>query len=101
MVLAAATVVAKKPPTVASTGDAVSQPELHPFAQLRRQSSHHRFLDQVRRIAGAEVHRDDQFVLEPVGPLDVVVQMEVAVLVNLLTLMFRPKKRQLGDKNLG
>src|SRR5262249_39339911 len=62
----------------------VSQPELDPLAQRRRELGVEQAAHFLRMIACAEVRADDQLVLEPVRTLDEIVEVHVAELVDLL-----------------
>ena len=50
-------------------------------------------------VSGAEMRGDDHFILEPIAPLDQIVQMRMAEFVDLVFAMRRGDERQLGDQN--
>src|SRR5207247_11195791 len=55
----------------------------------------------MRMVARAEVRADNQLVLEAVGPLDEVVEVHVAELVDLLAAVVGPDEAHFGDEDLG
>src|SRR5262245_66016188 len=77
-----------------------SHPQLHLTLQLRRELAVEQLPHLVRVVPGAEVRRDDQFVLEPRGAFHEVVQVHVAELVNLVAAVARPDEAQLRDEDL-
>src|SRR6516162_5042836 len=55
--------------------------------------------DLVGMVAGAEVRKNDQFVLKPVGPFDHVVQVHVAELVDLFPPVAWPDEADFGNED--
>src|SRR5439155_16044672 len=87
-------------PTRSRPAGPPSHPQSHPLLQLWWKLAGEILAHLAGMVARAEMAGDNQFVLEPVGPLDEIIQVHVAELVNLLPAVSRPEEAQLRDQDL-
>ncbi len=65
---------------------------MDPFLEIRRKPLLHRRPDLIVHVTRAEVTQDNQLVLELLRPVNDVIQVRVAELVDLLLPVLRPEK---------